>query len=130
MSRMVTVALSLTAIVLILGTGCSQTSADATRMVQIGTTKLDLFGIPASYRGLHVRLEKELDSPVVFRNQPDGAAIGQLLHNGDIQFAIMSAAEYIQVENPGETQVAGSCSECQERDVAYGQHHRQGGDEH
>ncbi len=104
MARMETAALSLALIALMLGAGCSQNTAGSAPydMVHIGTTKLSLFGIPASYRNLHVRLEKELDMPVFFRTQPDGAAIGQLLSNGDIQFAILSAGEYAQVEKPGD----------------------------
>lgn len=104
MARMKTAALSLAVIVLTLGAGCSQSTSNASpaKRIRIGTTKLDLFGIPAAYRSLQVRLEKELDTPVVFHNQPDGAAIGQLLSNGDIQFAIMTAGEYAQVTNPNE----------------------------
>lgn len=84
-------------------TGCTPQNAgvDDTKMVQIGTTKADLFGIPAEYRALHVRLEKCFDEPVRFSPQPDGPAIAQQLALGNLSYAILSSAEYAQIEDAG-----------------------------
>jgi ABC-type phosphate/phosphonate transport system substrate-binding protein len=71
------------------------------RMVQIGSTKADLFGLPPEFRALHPQLERCFDQAVRFRAQPDGAALGQQLCQGGIAFAFMSAGEYAAVEQPG-----------------------------
>ncbi len=79
--------------------GCQQgagSTAD-TQVVQIGSTKADLFGLPAEYRALHPRLEACLDQAVRFRAQPDGAGLAQQLEQDHISFAIMSAAEYASI---------------------------------
>jgi len=77
------------------GCGPSQTG----EVVQFGTTKASLIGPPLEYRALALRLEDTFERPVVFRAQPDGAAIGTQLMLGEIPFAIMSAMEYCQVED-------------------------------
>jgi len=77
------------------GGGVSERNA-----VRIGTTKADLFGMPAEYRALHPRLEECFGGPVCFQSQPDGAALGKQLELGNVAYAIMSAAEYARVQNP------------------------------
>ncbi len=88
--------------VLLFNTACQQSTCPTVQesIVQIGSTKADLFGLPAEYRALHPRLEECFGHPVCFRSQPDGAAIGQQLSQGDIPFAIMTAAEFASVEDP------------------------------
>jgi ABC-type phosphate/phosphonate transport system substrate-binding protein len=83
----------------ILATGCQQGAGTPGHVVQIGTTKLDVFGVPAEYRALHMGLEKQFARPVAFSMQPNGDAIGKQLEMGNIPFAILSAAEYAGVEN-------------------------------
>lgn len=82
--------------------GCQQGTGPTadTQVVQIGSTKADLFGLPAEYRALHPRLEACLDQAVRFRAQPDGAGLAQQLEQGHISYAIMSAAEYASIEDP------------------------------
>ena len=77
-------------------TGCQQsaTEGDLKGMVSIGTTKADLFGMPAEYRALHAALEHELGRPVRFNPQGNGAAIGHQLEQGNMNYAILTAAEY------------------------------------
>ena len=82
--------------------GCAPKDAamDA-KIVQIGSTKADLFGMPPEYRALHVRLEKCFDRRVIFTPQPDGPAIAKQLELGNLSYALMSAKEYGQIEDPG-----------------------------
>lgn len=80
-------------------TGC-QKPASEQKMVQIGTTKADLFGLPAEYRALHPRLENTLKSQVVFRPQPNGEAIAEQLEQGQIAFGFLTAKEYCSIKNP------------------------------
>lgn len=83
----------------LVATGCG--SPDSTgKIVQIGTTKASLFGPPAEYRALQPRLEDVFESRVVFNAQPDGQAIASQLDLGNLEFAILSAREYCQIENP------------------------------
>ncbi len=80
--------------------GCAQkkTEGDA-KIVQFGTTKADLFGLPAEYRSIHSRLETIFGGPIMFRSQPSGSAIGEQLNEGLIEYALMSAGEYAAVED-------------------------------
>lgn len=88
--------------VLLVNTACQQSTCPTVQegIVQIGSTKADLFGVPAEYRALHPRLEACFGHPVCFRSQPDGAAIGLQLAQGDIPYAIMTAAEFASVKDP------------------------------
>lgn len=70
-----------------------------TEVIEFGTTRADLFGVPAEYRALHMALEKELDYPISFPAQSNGRAIGVQLEHGNIEFAILSAAEYAEIED-------------------------------
>lgn len=79
--------------------GCSQPSGSQA-IVQIGTTKASLFGPPLEYRALQPRLEDLFLSRVVFAPQPDGQAIGAQLKLGNYAFAILSAKEYCNIEDP------------------------------
>ncbi len=80
--------------------GCEQKqSASDSKVVQFGTTKADLFGLPAEYRSIHSRLEAIFGTPVMFRSQPNGPAIAEQLRQGLIDYGIMSAAEYAAVED-------------------------------
>lgn len=83
-------------LVLILMAGCEQGSGASMRqgMVSIGTTRPDLFGLPAEYRALHPALESALSKQVRFNAQPNGNAIGRQLELGNMSFAILSASEY------------------------------------
>jgi ABC-type phosphate/phosphonate transport system substrate-binding protein len=87
----------------ILATGCQQGAGAAKpgQVVQIGTTKVDVFGVPAEYRALHMALEKQFNQPVSFSMQSNGTAIGKQLEIGNVPYAILSAAEYAAVEDPG-----------------------------
>lgn len=99
------------ALVLVLSAaGCAQKGGPAGegRMVQIGSTRADLFGLPAEYRALHPRLEECLGCMVRFQPQPDGAAIGKQLAIGNLAYAVMSAGEYAEVnDREGLTLLAG-----------------------
>ena len=75
--------------------GCQKQNA-----VQIASTKLDIFGVPAEYRAMHMALEKRFNSPVLFSAQPSGMAIGMQLEQGNIPFAILTANEYAEIEDP------------------------------
>ncbi len=92
--------LPIVSLALILGTGCQSSGAKPGQIVQIGTTKADLFGVPAEYRALQMGMEKTFGKPVSFNSQPNGAAIGKQLEMGNVPFAILSAAEYAAVEDP------------------------------
>lgn len=81
----------------VLATGCAPKQSG--EVVQFGTTKASLIGPPLEYRALAPRLEDTFERPVVFRAQPDGAAIGTQLNLGEIPFAIMTARELCQAEN-------------------------------
>lgn len=74
--------------------GCQQNQARLQGVVGVGTTKPDLFGLPAEYRALHAAMENSLGRPVRFNAQPSGSAIGRQLELGNISYAIMSASEY------------------------------------
>jgi len=93
-------ALPLIPLAAVLATGCQAGAAKPGQVVQIGTTKADLFGVPAEYRALHMAMEKCFGKPVSFSAQPNGAAIGKQLEMGDVPYAILSAAEYAAVEDP------------------------------
>lgn len=86
----------------LLSSGCQQGpgGGDASKLVQIATTKADLFGLPAEYRALHMGLERALDRPISFMAQPGGAAIGAQLEMGHIPYAILTASEFSSVEHP------------------------------
>jgi ABC-type phosphate/phosphonate transport system substrate-binding protein len=75
--------------------------ADAA-IVTIGSTKADLFGLPAEFRALHPALETCLGWPVRFPAQPDGPALAQQLKQGHIDYAILSAAEYAAIDDTSE----------------------------
>lgn len=83
-----------------LSTGCQAGAAKPGQVVQIGTTKADLFGVPAEYRALQMAMEKCFGKAVSFNAQPNGAAIGTQLEMGNLPFAILSATEYAAVEDP------------------------------
>jgi len=94
-------------IIILLGTlihavGCQQSPGGAGigEVVQVGTTKPSLFGVPEEYRTLHVDLEKCFDAPVSFSAQPDGAALGTQLEQGNIPYAILTAKEFAEISNP------------------------------
>ena len=67
--------------------------------VRIGTTRASMFGPPAEYRALALRLEDVFERPVVFHAQPDGAAIGTQLSLGEMPFAILSAREFCGIQD-------------------------------
>jgi ABC-type phosphate/phosphonate transport system substrate-binding protein len=80
--------------------GCQQPQqASNGKMAQFGTTKADLFGLPAEYRALHPRLEKLLEGPVMFRSQPDGPAIAEQLRQGLIDYGVLSAGEFASIQD-------------------------------
>jgi len=83
---------------LLVMTGCGPKASGP--MIQIGTTKASLLGPPLEYRALAPRLETLFESQVVFRAQPDGAAIGTQLGLEEIQFAILTARQYCEIEDP------------------------------
>ncbi|MFQ5423738.1 MAG: phosphate/phosphite/phosphonate ABC transporter substrate-binding protein [Phycisphaerae bacterium] len=82
------------------GSGCAGGAAADRGVVQIGSTKAGLFGLPPEYLALHPRLEAVFEHRVRFSAQPDGIALGQQLEQGQISFAIMSCSEYAQVVDP------------------------------
>jgi ABC-type phosphate/phosphonate transport system substrate-binding protein len=82
------------------GCGPSKAGVADKGKVQIGTTRVGLWGVPAEYQALHPRLEACFDGPVCFQSQPDGVALGKQLELGNLAYAVMSAAEYARVENP------------------------------
>ncbi|MBX3396894.1 MAG: PhnD/SsuA/transferrin family substrate-binding protein [Phycisphaerae bacterium] len=86
---------------LMAGAGCQAPAKqeEMGKITQIGTTRADLFGIPAEYRSLHARLENQLEGPVMFASQPDGVAIGDQLRQELIQYGILSAAEYASIRD-------------------------------
>lgn len=85
--------------VCLIATGCGNAQS-TDEIVQIGTTKASLFGPPLEYRALQPRLEDLFQCRVVFAAQPDGQAIGSQLGFGNEAFAILSAKEYCQIEDP------------------------------
>ena len=90
--RFSTVAVSLLSV--LVAVGCQQNNSHLQGVVGVGTTKPDLFGLPAEYRALHAAMENNLGHPVRFNAQPNGSAIGRQMTLGNIQFAMMSAAEF------------------------------------
>ena len=87
---------------LVLGcVGCAQMAGKPAegKVVQIGSCKADLFGMPAEYRALHPRLEECFGQMVRFQAQPDGAALGKQLDLGNISYALMSAGEYVSLKD-------------------------------
>lgn len=85
---------------IVISTGCQKPEASPDgKLVQIGTTRADLFGIPSEYRALHPRLEKLLEGPVVFGSQPDGAAVAEQLRQGTFAYGILTAAEYASISD-------------------------------
>ncbi len=102
MARLSCTVLGILSLVVVATAGCQPGAGSPTdaQVVQIGSTKADLFGLPAEYRALHPRLEACLDRPVRFRAQPDGAGLAQQLEQDHINFAIMSAAEFASIEDP------------------------------
>jgi len=85
-------------------TGCGPDTKGG-KFVQIGSTKAGLFGMPAEYRALHPRLESALGSQVQFNAQPSGAAIGQQLDLGNIQYAMLTCKEYADLEDTSKIKV-------------------------
>ncbi len=85
--------------VMLTASGCAQKEAGLQehKIVQIGTTKADFFGVPAEYRALHPRLEECFGCPVRFHSQPDGLALGKQIELGNVAYAILSAGEYAAV---------------------------------
>lgn len=89
--------------------GCQQGPAGSEhQVVQIATTKADLFGVPAEYRALHMGLEKELGKPVSFAAQPNGEAIAMQLEQGNIPYALLSAADYAKISDPSKLTLVAS----------------------
>lgn len=82
--------------------GCAPRNEDT---IQIATTKAGLFLLPMEYRALHARLEQTLDRPIRFIVQPNGAAIGQQLAQGNAHYAILSCQEFLDIEDPGGCQL-------------------------
>ncbi len=78
--------------------GCRQ-GDDSANIVQFGSTKAGLFGIPNEYRALHPRLEELFGSRIMFRAQPNGEALAQQLAQGNISYAFMSATEYCSAKD-------------------------------
>ena len=78
--------------------GCQQ-ETDSSNIVQFGSTKADLFGMPKEYRALHPRLEELLGSRIMFRAQPNGEALAQQLAQGNISYAFMSAKEFCSAKD-------------------------------
>lgn len=68
-------------------------------IVQIGSTKAAFLGPPSEFRALAPRLESALNKPVYFRAQPDGDALGAQLTLGEIDFAILSAKEFCEIDD-------------------------------
>lgn len=90
--------------------GC-QTAGSGAKVgeaVKVGTTRADLFGVPAEYRALHMAMEKQLDQPVAFSSQPSGTAVGQQLSEGLIPFAIMTAEDYSKLEDTSKLKLLAS----------------------
>lgn len=80
--------------------GCqSSPKSSEGKIAQFGSTKADLFGLPAEYRSLHPRLESLLEGPVMFRSQPDGQAVAEQLRQGFIEFGILTAGEYASIQD-------------------------------
>ncbi|HWL94552.1 MAG TPA: PhnD/SsuA/transferrin family substrate-binding protein [Phycisphaerae bacterium] len=76
-------------------TGCQhEPSSEHGEVVQIGTTRADLFGIPKEYRAMHPRLESLMGAPVVFRSQPSGEAIAEQMRQGEIEYGFFTAEEF------------------------------------
>lgn len=94
------IAVSLLALAFVAGCQQQAGSVGGKRIVQFATTKADMFGVPAEYRALQMGLEKSLDGPVAFSAQPNGSAIGIQLEQGNIPFAILTASEYAEIEDP------------------------------
>lgn len=82
--------------------------ADSKQMVSVGTTKADLFGVPAEYRALHAGMEKALGKPVWFNSQKDAACIQVQLEQGNVPFAILSAGEYAAISDPSKLKLLAS----------------------
>lgn len=80
------------------GAGCQQ-SAESPKIVQIGSTKADLFGMPKEFRALHPRLEELFGSRIMFRDQPNGEMLALQLAQGNISFAFMSAKEFCSAQD-------------------------------
>src|SRR5262245_56222547 len=85
--------------------GCQFGGGGHGSIVAIGTTKPDLFGMPAEYRALHPALERTLGKQVRFNAQPGGRAIGTQLVQGNIAYAIMTASEYASVQDPSKLEL-------------------------
>jgi ABC-type phosphate/phosphonate transport system substrate-binding protein len=87
--------------------GCQSggTAQGAKGVVAVGTTRVDLLGVPAEYRALHPALEKCFERPVMFHSQPGGAAIGRQLEYGNMAFAIVTASEYAAIDDPSKLQL-------------------------
>lgn len=101
MTRMLLAVAAVCLLMLGFTTGCSPSGeVPEEGIVQIGSTKADLFGLPAEFRAMHAELETLLGRPVRFRAQPGGAALAQQLELGEIHYAILSAAEYAAVKDP------------------------------
>jgi ABC-type phosphate/phosphonate transport system substrate-binding protein len=92
---------SSTLLILTLVTGCLNQGAKIEQgpMVRVGSTRPDLFGMPAEYRALHPRLEDCFGVQVRFAAQPNGRAIGKQLELGNLQYALITAAEYADMQD-------------------------------
>jgi len=92
----------LCSVLVVAAAGCQPDAGTSSggRIIQIGSTKAGLFGLPAEFRALHPALEGCLGGRVRFRAQPNGVALGQQLEQGGMAYAVMSAGEYAAVENP------------------------------
>lgn len=85
-------------LVIAFAAGCQQ-DADSSNIVQFGSTKAGLFGMPKEYRALHPRLEELFGSRIMFRAQPNGEALAQQLAQGNISYAFMSAEEFCSAKD-------------------------------
>lgn len=90
--------------IFLLGCGPSAT----TDVVQIGSTKAAFLGPPTEFRALAPRLENLFGKPVVFRAQPDGDAIATQLALGEIEFAILSAKEFCEIDDASQIDLLAS----------------------
>lgn len=79
--------------------GCQQ-NAETPKIVQIGSTKADLFGMPKEFRALHPRLEELFGNRIMFRAQPNGEMLALQLAQGNISYAFMSAKEFCSAKDP------------------------------
>lgn len=110
MIRIPRILLAISFVLIVVFAGCAHPGASAAdgKFVRIGSTRPDLFGLPAEYRALHVRLEKCLGQPVRFVSQPDGPGLAKQLELGNVAYAIVSPAEYAAMGKPDKITVLAS----------------------